>query len=523
MVLVGQYLQMTPTHKPENILLKEQFGWEVVLSDFGLVRVFNQDGKKPVGRTGKGRSTVLPGRGASGSGEYSPSVVDSHHAPGAAAGSGAAASACEGAASMDDDGQSGDEGAESGESSGSESEDDVPPPPPPPGYSDSEDDDEKEEEEEDDEGAAATPKSFLASHTGMVGFEPMTLCGSSYYIAPEILRKGGPEGTAYTSAVDLWSAGVVLYIMLVGSPPFERPPTDPAWAVSFPDAWGWDAVSPAAKGLVAQLLTLDPAGRATAEQAGEHPWLAPAVQAAALAAAAAALMQGGYSSAAVGRPAAATAEPSPTGVGSPGAPDGSGSTASGSPPQLLPPPPQLAPLFAPGGAMYGMQAGFGGGGMPAGMYGIGGLGDSPGSPGYNSALRKMLASSSAEPSPDTASPQLSPTSTDFAAAHAATQAAAAVGAMSAPPPQPPCSSVAAVRAGALSPYYATSIKKFNVKRKLSNAATPTLASRKDLSSPAMSRLKVRVKERTTVPPLFFRLLLLFYVSSPCSVIRRRDS
>jgi len=71
---------------------------------------------------------------------------------------------------------------------------------------------------------------------------PLSLCGSSYYVAPEMLTFGsmGPRASGprqYSDKVDLWSTGVVLYIMLVGSPPFERPPAfEPnSWAARFPD------------------------------------------------------------------------------------------------------------------------------------------------------------------------------------------------------------------------------------------------------------------------------------------------
>ena len=43
-----------------------------------------------------------------------------------------------------------------------------------------------------------------------------TACGTASYIAPEVIN-----GTAYGSAIDYWSIGIILYILLCGYPPFE--------------------------------------------------------------------------------------------------------------------------------------------------------------------------------------------------------------------------------------------------------------------------------------------------------------
>ncbi|CAN6179629.1 unnamed protein product [Urochloa humidicola] len=98
------------------------------------------------------------------------------------------------------------------------------------------------------------------------------MVGSPFYIAPEVLSGG------YNEAADVWSAGVILYILLSGFPPFWgktkskifecirstelRFPSDP-----------WDRVSDSAKELVAGMLRRDPRQRLTAKQVLEHSWM----------------------------------------------------------------------------------------------------------------------------------------------------------------------------------------------------------------------------------------------------------
>ncbi|MBA0577328.1 hypothetical protein Golob_023997 [Gossypium lobatum] len=98
------------------------------------------------------------------------------------------------------------------------------------------------------------------------------IVGSAYYIAPEVLkRKYGPEA-------DIWSIGVMLYILLCGFPPF--------WAESENGIFSailrgeidfksdpWPAISPQAKDLVTKMLNLDPKQRLTAQQVLNHPWI----------------------------------------------------------------------------------------------------------------------------------------------------------------------------------------------------------------------------------------------------------
>ncbi|AET00192.1 putative protein kinase CAMK-CDPK family [Medicago truncatula] len=98
------------------------------------------------------------------------------------------------------------------------------------------------------------------------------IVGSAYYIAPDVLkRKYGPE-------VDIWSVGVMLYILLCGVPPF--------WAESENGIFNailrghvdfssdpWPSISPSAKDLVRKMLNSDPKQRITAYEVLNHPWI----------------------------------------------------------------------------------------------------------------------------------------------------------------------------------------------------------------------------------------------------------
>lgn len=97
--------------------------------------------------------------------------------------------------------------------------------------------------------------------------------GSAYYIAPEVLEH------KYGHECDIWSAGVILYIMLSGCPPFCGEHTEEIFqmiktAEPEYDEGPWESVSENAKDLLRRLLCRDPKARITPEQALAHPWLA---------------------------------------------------------------------------------------------------------------------------------------------------------------------------------------------------------------------------------------------------------
>ena len=101
-----------------------------------------------------------------------------------------------------------------------------------------------------------------------------TACGTPGYVAPEILKNKGYD----SGAVDLWSTGVILYIMICGFPPFYEEELPKLFdqilnaRYDFPSPW-WDSVSPDAKSLVKALLTVDTDKRLDAKGAMEHAWI----------------------------------------------------------------------------------------------------------------------------------------------------------------------------------------------------------------------------------------------------------
>jgi calcium-dependent protein kinase len=107
-----------------------------------------------------------------------------------------------------------------------------------------------------------------ASNQGVMN----TRVGTAYYIAPEVLNGH------YTRACDMWSVGVIAYILLCGSPPFNGDndaqifKSVKAGMVSF-NAPGWDGVSHAAKDFISCLLQGNPSQRLTASEASVHPWM----------------------------------------------------------------------------------------------------------------------------------------------------------------------------------------------------------------------------------------------------------
>uniref|UniRef100_A0A7N8YNE9 calcium/calmodulin-dependent protein kinase n=1 Tax=Mastacembelus armatus TaxID=205130 RepID=A0A7N8YNE9_9TELE len=97
--------------------------------------------------------------------------------------------------------------------------------------------------------------------------------GTPGYLSPEVLRKD-----PYGKPVDMWACGVILYILLVGYPPFWDEDQHrlyqqiKAGAYDFPSP-EWDTVTPEAKDLINKMLTINPAKRVTATDALKHPWI----------------------------------------------------------------------------------------------------------------------------------------------------------------------------------------------------------------------------------------------------------
>jgi hypothetical protein len=100
-----------------------------------------------------------------------------------------------------------------------------------------------------------------------------TQCGTPGYVAPEIL-----EGIPYDQKADMWSCGVILYILLGGYPPFiENNQRELFRKIRKGDyefhPEYWQNVSSEAKDLISALLTIDPMKRLDAEQAAENEWI----------------------------------------------------------------------------------------------------------------------------------------------------------------------------------------------------------------------------------------------------------
>ena len=100
-----------------------------------------------------------------------------------------------------------------------------------------------------------------------------TACGTPNYVAPEIIA-----GKGYSKEVDLWSIGVIIYIMLCGFPPFYDDNNAQLFALiqkgqfEFPSPY-WDDISDSAKNLIKSLLVVDPTKRLTSDNIMTHPWM----------------------------------------------------------------------------------------------------------------------------------------------------------------------------------------------------------------------------------------------------------
>ncbi|XP_076881059.1 calcium-dependent protein kinase 26-like [Bidens hawaiensis] len=98
------------------------------------------------------------------------------------------------------------------------------------------------------------------------------VAGSPYYVAPEMLQRH------YGSEIDIWSAGVILYVLLSGVPPF--------WGETVNDVFSdilegeidfsfspWPVISASAKDLIKKMLVRDRTRRITAHEILGHPWI----------------------------------------------------------------------------------------------------------------------------------------------------------------------------------------------------------------------------------------------------------
>ncbi|KAK9155719.1 hypothetical protein Sjap_003199 [Stephania japonica] len=123
-----------------------------------------------------------------------------------------------------------------------------------------------------DEGALLKATDFGLSVFIEEGKVYRDIVGSAYYVAPEVLRR------SYGKEIDIWSAGVILYILLSGVPPFwaetEKGIFDAVLKgeLDFESA-PWPTISNSAKDLVRRMLTQDPKKRITSAQVLEHPWM----------------------------------------------------------------------------------------------------------------------------------------------------------------------------------------------------------------------------------------------------------
>ena len=98
------------------------------------------------------------------------------------------------------------------------------------------------------------------------------VCGSSYYVAPEVLI------SEYDEKCDIWSIGVLTYTLLAGRPPFEgwneleivKAVKSAKFDINIPELYN---TSDAAKDFIIKMLKFNPQKRLTSEEALRHNWI----------------------------------------------------------------------------------------------------------------------------------------------------------------------------------------------------------------------------------------------------------
>jgi len=100
-----------------------------------------------------------------------------------------------------------------------------------------------------------------------------SICGSDFYLAPEVIKQ-----EEYGREIDVWSVGVVCYVVLSGSLPFFHNVLHKLYRqiverdLSFPEQ-AWKSVAKGSQDFILRLLQVRPGDRLTADQSLNHPWL----------------------------------------------------------------------------------------------------------------------------------------------------------------------------------------------------------------------------------------------------------